>query len=257
MKKILFSFIILLLSIGPLYPQNTQGESGNPSQGELNILNNELPPLEVTEPFAPFRPFLPIRAWENWNENRPTQLQVVNPILPFQFRYISRRPAKSFVFVSVGTTDVSSSVVSANSASFHYNVLQDDSANYGVELTKKHNFVLIFEGVARPQDDFNSYGVIFINRKKIGMTTKGLITQRKVFRTNLDLNRHLLKIKIVVQDEYRRSWTTLMNTQQPREKYFPVKKGYITVVKMTYRPDDRNEKYSFIGKFVKMSSLQP
>lgn len=252
LKKI---FILVLIFYSFNINTYTQNVVDNQLPGNLIIYNNILPELYVSEPIYKFNPLLPEKAWIEWNEIRPTQLQIINNTLPVNFFL----PFEQISFVNFVVLPIiisgNSSVSEADSNSIYHNILRDDSANYGIKLDNKYNFVLVIDGVTKPANDFQSYANVYINRKKVGTTEKGLITQRKVFKTNLSVNRHLLRIKIVIQDEINKQWKQLLNTQQPRDQYFPVKEGHITLVKMTYNPDNEYNPYTFIGKFVPMNNL--
>ncbi len=257
-----FLIIITLIFLPCLsFPQNnTRNNATGNSATNLKINNFSMPKIKSLRKFKKFRGRLPIKAWINWNENRTFNLKIINPNLPYNYAYPLRRSISFAPVIIPGPVRYAegkpgSSVVNANSNSIHYRVLKDDSANYGVNLNKKYNFYIVFEGVTRPKEDFKAYGIIYINKKRRGTTDKGLITQRKIYRTKLAINRHLLKVKIVIRDKYQRRWRPLLNTSQPKEKYFPVKRGYITVIKMTYKPLNKYKQYFFIGKFVKKSTI--
>jgi hypothetical protein len=257
MKRKLF-ILIFILAASILYSQSSSSPEEQTSLSSDNYYyNTGLPKLSFVKPFKRFKPWIPVKSWKRWNELRGTGLEIVTPRLKLKRRFL--KPLKRVSFVPVIIVPLIServvSVTSAGSNTVHYNILQDESANYGVSLSGKYNFVLVFSGETVPRDDFNVYAIIYINNKRIGATDKGLITQRKVFKYKLDTNRHLLKIRVVIQDKYQKRWRSLLNTMQPKEKYFPVKKGFITLVKMTYLPKNRYNKYQFTGRFVARSSL--
>lgn len=236
---------------------NNSSRSNNSNQSDLNIYNTELPPLECTEPINNFVPWIPVKLWKIWNSKRKSRnLQIINPRYPERIvNPIKAKLSFSTLILPGRVVSGTGTVAYANSSTIHHNILRDDSANYGVNLTKKHNFVIVFDGITKPNEDFQSYAIIYVDGRRKGITSKGLITQRKVFRTNLPVNRHLLKVRIVIKDVYQRRWRSLINTRQPKPKYFPIKRGYITLVKVTYRPTNRYKKYAFIGRFVAKNKI--
>lgn len=264
MKQKFFIIIILFFVFHVLsFAGNNGNSNGNADNtGEQNrdlkINNSKLPVIDELKKFKKFKGRLPIKAWINWNESRQQDLEIINENLPYNYAYPLRRSisySPLIIPVAGNYGKPGNSVVNANSNSVHYRVLRDDSANYGVSLNKNYNFYIVFEGVTKPKEDFKAYGVIYINKKRKGRTNKGLITQRKIFRSRLPVNRHLLRVKIIIRDKYQRKWRPLINISQPKQKYFPIKRGYITVIKMTYKPLNKYKKYLFTGKFVKKSSI--
>lgn len=233
--------------------------NGSQGQGKLRIYSWNCPILPAFKPIPRFKGWLRIKAWRNWNNKRKNKLKLVNPTLPFPFYSpLKSKLLSQNIKIIPGPVRViaSGSVTDANSASLHHSILRDDSPNYGVRVSKKHNFILVIDGQTRPNDDFKLYAKVYVNKKFLGTTSKGLVTQRKVFRTNLKTNKHLLKVKIIIQDKYQMRWRQLLNTAQPRAKYFPVKRGNITIVKITYKPNSRYKKYAFTGRFVPIRRIE-
>lgn len=127
-----------------------------------------------------------------------------------------------------------------------------DSKIQFVSKDKKLKVVVVFKSGTDmdPQEDVESYAVVYLNKKKIGVTEQKLLSQPKTLEFETTFERHLLGLEIFVQDPYKKAWQRLRNIEQPPAKYFlpQVDKGVLYLV-ITYFPTKRMDKYQFEGGF--------
>lgn len=70
-----------------------------------------------------------------------------------------------------------------------------------------------------PAWDRRSYYKVFIDKVEAGRTTIGLESQKKVFESNVSVNRHLLVVEKWALDEKKGQYIKLNNIEQPKPGY--------------------------------------
>lgn len=159
---------------------------------------------------------------------------------------------KSFPFksYSILMEKIKHSVPSVNSECFVINRENrkplDPSKKITVTITFKSTETL------SPEEDVESYAVVYLDKKKIGTTEQKLLSQPKIIEINTTFERHLLRLEVYVQDTYRKAWVRLKNLDQPQPKYFMPQEGKDGLaLNIIYFPKNEKDKYQYDGNFYK------
>lgn len=96
--------------------------------------------------------------------------------------------------------------------------------------------------------DVSSYAIVYLDKKRIGVTRQNLLSQEKSYTFKTNYKKHILKLVIYIQDPLRRRWRRLRNIHQPAPKYFKAdpKAGELVLV-VSYFPDKRIGRYAYEG----------
>jgi len=123
-----------------------------------------------------------------------------------------------------------------------------------LDPSKKIKLTVIFQSTETlsPEEDMESYGIVYLDKKKIGMTEQKLLSQPKIIETEVTFERHLLRLEVYVQDPYKKAWVRLKNIDQPQPKYFIPQEGKDgMVLTIIYFPKNEKNKYQYEGSFYK------
>ena len=123
-----------------------------------------------------------------------------------------------------------------------------------VSSGKKLKVVVVLKGSdsITPEQDVESYAIVYLDKNKIGITEQKLLSQPKTLEFEVSYEKHLLKLEIYIQNNYRKAWTRLKNIEQPPQKYFVPQEGVdVLYLLITYSPDDKLNRYTFEGSFNK------
>ena len=132
----------------------------------------------------------------------------------------------------------------------HTRIITKEIITQYLTLKKQNKLILFLEFISpsiRPAKDFESYAILYLNRKQVGSTNRKLLSQKKHFQTFLKKGkRYQLKMKVYHQNPYRKKWEVLKENNQP--SLYDIKttqKSGIVHLKIQYYPENRNKKYSF------------
>ncbi len=108
-------------------------------------------------------------------------------------------------------------------------------------------FTAYDRGIDNPNNDRRAYYKIFIDKVESGRTTSGLESQKKIFETKLDVNRHLLTVQKWVLNKKTGRYVKLNNIDQPKPNfvYFTIPPGKIVILEMV---SDKNRRTLFTVK---------
>lgn len=100
------------------------------------------------------------------------------------------------------------------------------------EPEKNLKLIVSNTDISNPEDDRRCYYRVYINKQFSGRTTVGLESQKKIYETKLDANKHLIKIEKWVLDEENRKYKKLNNIEQPKPDfvYLKIESKTVTVV---------------------------
>ncbi|HOK01090.1 MAG TPA: hypothetical protein PKX79_01650 [Spirochaetota bacterium] len=94
-----------------------------------------------------------------------------------------------------------------------------------------NNFILIISDIdiSNPENDRRCYYNVYIDKIDSGRTTIALESQKKIFETRLEPDRHLVKIEKWVLDEDQGKYVKLNNILQPKPDfiYVDIKEGVV------------------------------
>jgi hypothetical protein len=104
-------------------------------------------------------------------------------------------------------------------------------------------FIGLDVNIDNPEKDRRCYYKVYINKADEGRTTTGLESQKKIFETRLNPNRHLIMVEKWVLDRKAGKYRKLNNVEQPKPNffYFTVKKGGVAVVTLNSNRRGRSE----------------
>lgn len=104
----------------------------------------------------------------------------------------------------------------------------------------------------QPNEDVESYAVVYLDKKKVGVTEQKLLSQQKILELETTYEKHLLELVIFIQDPNRKVWRRLRNIEQPDARYFrPDPSQNEIYLQITYFPERKVKKYEFEGSFYK------
>ncbi|PKL14884.1 MAG: hypothetical protein CVV50_02050, partial [Spirochaetae bacterium HGW-Spirochaetae-6] len=214
-KTLLFFLLLFFLPSGIWAQEEAQAQEEIPS---LIVVNEQL--------FTPVVRKLRSKKAEDFSFNRisipekPLVLQVTQSSLN-GLSFFTPEPQKG-LSVSVDFPWRAYMLLLEKRAAASNFIPISDSKIQFVDKDKKLKVVVVFKsgGDMDPQADVESYAVVYLNKKKIGVTEQKLLSQPKTLEFETTFERHLLGLEIFVQDPYKKAWQRLRNIEQPPARYF-------------------------------------
>ncbi|HCL56880.1 MAG TPA: hypothetical protein DHW82_07710 [Spirochaetia bacterium] len=129
----------------------------------------------------------------------------------------------------------------------------NDTAIQPIDPDQKLKVTVIFISEnMNPDEDLDSYAMIYTDKREVGPTEQKLLSQTKTLIFYTTYEKHLLNLEVFLQDPFKKAWQRLKNIDQPKPKYFAPKfpETEITLI-VKYDPKEKGLKqYSFEGDFI-------
>lgn len=123
--------------------------------------------------------------------------------------------------------------------------------------SEDYNLVIVLYDLVAPEQDNYSYVEVYIDKKRRGITSKTLASQKKILKLKVQEGvQHLLELsKFVSSKQNNRNLQRLKNLLQPKAKYFTVPKDRIRVIQIIYdaskeNPAQSHLKYRYVTHFL-------
>lgn len=95
------------------------------------------------------------------------------------------------------------------------------------------------------QDNVECYAEVFLGKKKIGITEQRLLSQAKTLSFTTDFKKHPLRLKIYLQDPFRKRWQPLPPREQPPLYTLPQGDAPHFFLEVSHNPLDHTYEFSY------------
>jgi len=121
----------------------------------------------------------------------------------------------------------------------------------------KFNLVIIVRDIIQTENDHLSYCNVYINKRRMGRTNQGLLSQQKIVKLKVRTGvRHMLYVEKMFLNTRKKKWERVRGLIQPKKKYFKIPKDRIRVIEILYDPSKESPelahmKYQYLTHFMK------